>query len=402
MPKRFDTSGIAESSSFCRTPSFPPQQFNPTIMISTGSPNEALLVLDADLNVRAANKAFYRMFRLAPEESVGHKVYELGGRNWDKKLRSMLESVRLGEVQADHFELIHDAQQGGQAVLWLSARMVPAADPSDQTILLAIEDLSAANSPEEMLTVRTEELNALADLAGKVAHELNNLLTVIRMNSDLIEAGLKEANLPAGEALDIRLAVERAEVLTKKLLLTSRRTLPQPTGLDRGVGTVPLPGSPLKESDEEISARESLNAEATGVRELKHGEPTGRETILLVDDEKSLRKLGKRVLSDAGYRVLEASDGAMALRVAAEEVGEIDLVLTDVEMPTLGGRGMVDELHELSPGIRVLFMSGYTDNEILRRGLRSTEAAFLQKPFTAESLCAAVRSVLAMPASRSA
>jgi YesN/AraC family two-component response regulator len=95
--------------------------------------------------------------------------------------------------------------------------------------------------------------------------------------------------------------------------------------------------------------------------------------------------------------VLEASDGAMALRVAAEEVGEIDLVLTDVEMPTLGGRGMVDELHELSPGIRVLFMSGYTDNEILRRGIRTSETEFLQKPFTAEALCAAVRTVLAKP-----
>jgi DNA-binding NtrC family response regulator len=163
------------------------------------------------------------------------------------------------------------------------------------------------------------------------------------------------------------------------------------------VSSVPLPGSPLKESGEEIAARQSSEAKSKRVRSLKHGKPTGKETILLVDDEKSLRKLGKRILSAAGYRVLEASDGAMALRVAAEEVGEIDLVLTDVEMPTLGGRGMVDELHELSPGIRVLFMSGYTDNEILRRGIRTSETEFLQKPFTAEALCAAVRTVLNKP-----
>ena len=129
-------------------------------------------------------------------------------------------------------------------------------------------------------------------------------------------------------------------------------------------------------------------------------ERTGHETILLVDDENALRKLGMRVLIEAGYRVLEASDGAMALRVAAEEVGEIDLVLTDVEMPTLGGRGMVDELHELSPGMRVLFMSGYTDNEILRRGIHASETEFLQKPFTAETLCAAVRTVLSKPATK--
>jgi PAS domain S-box-containing protein len=371
-------------------------------MISTGTSNEALLVLDAELNVRAANKAFYAMFRLAPAECVGHKVYELGGRNWDEKLRAMLETVLEGEPQADHFELVHDEKQGGQAVLWLSARLVPSAQQGEETVLLAIEDLSTAGTPEEQVVIKTQELQSLADLAGSAAHELNNLLTVIRMNADLIESTLKGAKLSVSEAADIRLAAERAEALTKKLLLTSRRTVPQPTGLDRGVGSVPLPGSPLKESDEEIAARESIGSDNQGVRPLKHGEPTGRETILLVDDEKSLRKLGKRVLSAAGYRVLEASDGAMALRVAAEEVGEIDLVLTDVEMPTLGGRGMVDELHELSPGIRVLFMSGYTDNEILRRGLRSSESEFLQKPFTAESLCAAVRSVLAKPSKRSA
>jgi CheY-like chemotaxis protein len=239
-------------------------------------------------------------------------------------------------------------------------------------------------------------------MAGRAAHELNNLLTVIRMNADLIEGTLKEHNLPTGEAADIRLAAERAEALTKKLLVTSRRALPQPTGLDRGFASVPLPGSPLKESSDEIATRQSSEKKAGRVRRLKTGAPTGKETILLVDDEKALRKLGKRVLSAAGYRVLEASDGAMALRIAAEEVGEIDLVLTDVEMPTLGGRGMVDELHELSPGMRVLFMSGYTDNEILRRGIRTSETDFLQKPFTAEALCAAVRAVLSKPSTATA
>jgi PAS domain S-box-containing protein len=366
-------------------------------MTSQDSTPEALLVLDPELNVRAANKAFYAMFRLAPEECIGRKVYEVGGRNWDEKLRPMLETVLRGAPQSDHFELINDGKQGGNAVHWLSARLVPSADSSDATILLAIEDLSTRGSAEENLALRTEELHSFADLAGRAAHELNNLITVIRMNADLIESSLNQAKLPATEAVDIRLAADRAEALTKTLLLTSRRTLPQSTGLDRGVAPVPLPGSPLKESDEEVVARESVEAKAGGVRRLKHGAPTGRETILLVDDEKSLRKLGKRVLTQAGYRVLEASDGAMALRIAAEEVGEIDLVLTDVEMPTLGGRGMVDELHELSPGVRVLFMSGYTDNEILRRGIRTSETEFLQKPFTAEALCAAVRSVLAKP-----
>src|SRR5256714_14710960 len=109
-------------------------------MTSQDSSREALLVLDATLKVRAANKAFYAMFRLAPTECVGHKVYELGGRAWDEKLRGMLESVLSGEPQADHFELIHDEKEGGRGVLWVSARLVPSADPSEQTIVLATAD----------------------------------------------------------------------------------------------------------------------------------------------------------------------------------------------------------------------------------------------------------------------
>ncbi|HEV7388146.1 MAG TPA: response regulator [Gemmatimonadaceae bacterium] len=370
-------------------------------MTSSNTPGgEALLVLDTKLKVLTANKGFYAMFRLAPEECVGQKAYELGGRAWDERLRTMLEAVLKGEPQSDHFELIHDEKAGGRGVLWLSARLVPSASPSDATVLLQIDDLTSGRPVEETLATRTQELHTFADVAGRSAHELNNLLTIIRMNADLIETILAGAGESTVEAVDIRQAAERAETITRKLLVTSRRVLPQATGLDRGASPVPLPGSPLKESAEERAERESIEAQAAKVRSLKHGEHTGRETILLVDDENALRKLGKRVLSAAGYRVLEASDGAMALRIAAEEVGEIDLILTDVEMPTLGGRGMVDELNELVPGMRVLFMSGYTDNEILHRGIRTSETDFLQKPFTAESLCAAVRTVLSKPATR--
>src|SRR5256885_1765428 len=210
-------------------------------MTSQDSAREALLVLDATLKVRAANRAFYTMFRLAPEECVGRKVYELGGRAWDEKLRPMLEAVLGGEPQSDHFELIHDDKEGGHGVLWISARLVPAANPSEATVLLAIEDLTAGRPVEETLAVKTQELNTFADVAGRGAHELNNLLTVIRMNADLLEMVLGDAKLSTQEAVDIRQAAERAETITKKLLLTSRRVLPQPTGLDLGAN-FPLPG----------------------------------------------------------------------------------------------------------------------------------------------------------------
>jgi CheY-like chemotaxis protein len=353
-------------------------------------PHEALLVLDAELNVRAANKSFYALFRLAPEECIGHKVYELGGRAWDPKLRAMLEMVlESGFSESDRFQLFHDKDAPGHGVLWLSARSLPSPSPGTRTILLSIEDITAGRTVEESLATTSQELKTFAQLAGHTAHELNNLLTIVRMNAELLEPDLAKQGLSVQEVKEIVAAAERAESLTKRLLVSSRRALPQPTGLDRVDGAAV--------SEFAVAEAPKHSTASSGGDPLGAG-AIGGETILLVEDQKELRKLQKRILTEAGYRVLEAADGAKALRVAADEVGEIDLVLTDVEMPTLGGRGMVDELNELSPGIRVLFMSGHTDNEILRRGIGTAEMQFLQKPFTAEVLRAAVQKALAKPA----
>lgn len=118
------------------------------------------------------------------------------------------------------------------------------------------------------------------------------------------------------------------------------------------------------------------------------------ETILLVEDEAAVRVLAKKILAQKGYRVFEAADGAIALRVAAAHVGEIDLVLTDVAMPNLGGRGLVEELRELSPSIRVLFMSGYPKEEVFPAKGSGDHIPYLQKPFTGEMLFSEVRAAL--------
>ncbi|HUQ99140.1 MAG TPA: response regulator, partial [Gemmatimonadaceae bacterium] len=122
--------------------------------------------------------------------------------------------------------------------------------------------------------------------------------------------------------------------------------------------------------------------------------PRVTETILLVEDEAAVRSLAKKILRSHGYRVLEASDGAIALRLAAGHVGEIDLVLTDVGMPNLGGRGMVEELRELSPEMRVLFMSGFRKDEVFSDASVAKRTPYLQKPFTGEQLAAQVRAAL--------
>jgi two-component system cell cycle sensor histidine kinase/response regulator CckA len=127
----------------------------------------------------------------------------------------------------------------------------------------------------------------------------------------------------------------------------------------------------------------------------------GAETVLLVEDAASVRHLAARVLRQLGYTVLEASDGVEALRVAGENLGAIDLLLTDVVMPQLGGTALAERLRDMYPRLKVLFISGYTDQTIIHHSLLELGAAFLQKPFTPELLARKVREVLAAEEGRS-
>jgi PAS domain S-box-containing protein len=121
---------------------------------------------------------------------------------------------------------------------------------------------------------------------------------------------------------------------------------------------------------------------------------SGTETILLVEDDSSVRDLVERVLRSRGYHVLAAQHGGDALQLASRTVRGVDLVLTDVVMPSMSGRELVEALQANRPALRVLYMSGYTDDEIIRRGLHDPGISFIQKPFTADNLALQVRKVL--------
>jgi CheY-like chemotaxis protein len=120
----------------------------------------------------------------------------------------------------------------------------------------------------------------------------------------------------------------------------------------------------------------------------------GSETILLVEDEPGVRAIGRELLELEGYKVIEAENGAHALKVAKAFPGEIDLLLSDVIMPELGGRELAEQLSLSRPAIRVLFVSGFTDETISRHGVLEEGVAFLQKPFTLETLSQKVREIL--------
>jgi CheY-like chemotaxis protein len=120
----------------------------------------------------------------------------------------------------------------------------------------------------------------------------------------------------------------------------------------------------------------------------------GTETVLLVEDEVSVRRLAREILKHHGYRVLEAADAREALRIAQQERGPIHLLLTDVIMPLMSGRELVEQLRESRPETRVIYMSGYTDDVLAYRGDLGPDINFLQKPFAPEALAKKVREAL--------
>jgi len=122
--------------------------------------------------------------------------------------------------------------------------------------------------------------------------------------------------------------------------------------------------------------------------------PMGNETVLLVEDESSLRALSRQILVGCGYNVIEAVDGHDALQIAGSHRDTIHLVVTDVVMPRLGGRQLVERLLRLHPETRVLYVSGYTNDAIVRHGIQQDEVHFLQKPFAPPMLAAKIRTVL--------
>jgi CheY-like chemotaxis protein len=123
----------------------------------------------------------------------------------------------------------------------------------------------------------------------------------------------------------------------------------------------------------------------------------GHETILLVEDEQGVRELTARMLNLMGYTVLTATSGAEALALAAAHEGSIDLLLTDVVMPNMGGARLAEELRRRRPETKVVFVSGYTENTISDHGALDAGVEFLAKPFGREALARKLRQALSKP-----
>ena len=228
--------------------------------------------------------------------------------------------------------------------------------------LVAAETLSRDVTDELALAQRARQpptSDALGRLVSGIAHDFNNLLGVILGHTQLLS---RRVGRDDAESLDAILeATERGAALIGQLL------------------DGPRPRSGAVPADEPGLTPRPVH---------------GHETVLVVEGEPILRRLLRNILSEHGYRVLTAGCADEALAVSGGESGVIDLLITDVFMPGVSGRALAELLLARRAGLRVLYISGTTDDELLRQGISRQQVAFVAKPFTEDRLLAEVQSIL--------
>src|SRR5438093_1080275 len=279
-------------------------------------------------------------------------------------------------------------------------------------------DVGKRVSLEDQLR-QSQKLEAIGRLAGGIAHDFNNILTAIMGYSALLQSALDKGDPKQQEVEEIKKAVRRASSLIQQLLAFSRRQVLQLRVMDlnavlkniqqllqRLIGEdteliiLPTPALGHVKADpgqiEQVLMNLALNARDAMP---KGGQvtiqtvnatiepPHGSETILLVEDEEPVRELVRKVLERNGYRILEARHGDEAIKICAQHNGgEISLLVTDVVMPRMSGREVAERVQASHPKMKVLYLSGYTDDAVVRHGVLQSMTAFLQKPFTPDTL----------------
>jgi two-component system cell cycle sensor histidine kinase/response regulator CckA len=488
---------------------------------------------DVDGNVHDANDAYCQMFGYSREDVLAGRM------SWDKMTPPEYAEVdaaavdrlrRTGVTRPWEKEMLR--KDGSRLPLLIGVAML------DETNCIAFAaDLSERKQAEAALRRsedqlrQAQKLEAIGGLAGGVAHDFNNILSVILSYMHLGLEDLSEGDPLRADLLEVKQAALRAAELTRQLLAFSRRQVLQPRvvdlnevlagmtrmlerligedvelavnpggGLDpvkvdpgqieqvvmnlainardampRGgkltietssvvldefyaadhPGTEPGPHVMLAVSDSGSGIEPAILArifdpffttkevgKGTGLglstvlgivqqsggsiwvysepgigttfkvylpvadgpddlrdpeRPVEPADLRGTETVLVVEDDPALRALVRSILRRRGYEVLEAQSGGDALLICEQHQTGIDLLLTDVVMPRMSGRQLAERLLPLRPDMRVIYMSGYTDDAIVHHGVLHSKMAFVQKPITPESLARKVREVLDTP-----
>jgi signal transduction histidine kinase/transcriptional regulator with GAF, ATPase, and Fis domain len=487
-----------------------------------------LAFVDDGLRFVRVNEALAAMNRTPVEDHLGRTLKDVLGAGADVVVPLFEEVLRTGRPVLDQ-EIVAPPRSPQESERILLASYYPVRAPDGRTAWVGciVSDVTEERRASALL-VQAERMQAVARVAGGVAHEVNNMMTVITGFSGFLEGSLPAHDPRLGDVAEIRRAADRAAGITRQLLAYSRQQVLQPTPLDLNalvrrnlpvlarllgdgvrltlredpdLAQVRADASQLEQVlvNLALNARDAMEGQGTltvvtdtavvGEDQRQHspgprmapgryarltvtdtGEgmdavtrdrvfepffttkpsgqgsglglatvygivkqsggfiwvasepgqgtsfriylpeftgtvtelpaaappvsPRGAETILIVEDESAVRRMAARALAGQGYTILEAENGAEALAVLARTAGPVDLVLTDVVMPILNGRELGERLAADRPELRVLFMSGYTDDDVVRRGLLRPGVPFLQKPFMPADLSRKVRAVL--------
>ncbi len=488
-----------------------------------------LAFVDRELRFVRINDALAAMHGVPPAAHLGRTLEEALG-DYAAKVEPFFHRVlSSGEPVLDQeLRMGLPGQPTGERILLVSYYPVHGPEGEVHWVGVVVLDVTERRRADEAL-MQGQRMEAIAKVAGGVAHEVNNMMTVITGFSGFLEGAMATGDPRLADVAEIRKAADRAAGITRQLLAYSRQQLLQPRPLDFNLLVQELSGVLERLLGPEVELRLRLAPDLRSVkadqsqleqvlvnltlnaRDAIHGPgslsivtdnvtldegyalrypgtnipvgtyvrvmvsdtgqgmdaairarlfdpffttkppgqgtglglatvygiikqsggfiwvysepgqgttfkiylpeateevlalgesqapldvPGGVETILLAEDEPSVRRMVCRALRGGGYRVLEAINGAEALQIAQRETDAIHLVVSDLVMPVMGGRELGERLAQVRPGIRVLYISGYTDDDVIRRGLLVPGSPFLQKPFEATVLARKVREVL--------
>lgn len=464
------------------------------------------------------NKALARMFGYEPAEMIGREVWEF----LTPESRQVAEPCIEAREEAS-YELTGIRSSGETFPIEVRARNMPWEGKNLRVV--AVQDITERKRLRQQLS-ETQKMEALGRLAGGVAHDLNNLLTVIIGYSQMLMEDLPEEDPKHAAARDILNAAQRSAALARQLLAFGRRQVLQPRVISVNALIEEMSKLLRRVIGEHIELRLELSPDAGNVRadpiqleqvlmnlafnardampeggllsirtarvvldsrrlegmeaplsgphvllavedtghgmdeatrgrvfepffstkppaegaglglsvvygivrqhggavevesapgrgtvfrvylprveeaapalpqRLAEGRPQGQETLLLVEDEAAVRRMTRRMLESLGYTVLEAPDPGAAQQICRTYRGVIHLLVTDVVMPQMSGRRLAEIVRELRPGMKVLYLSGYSGGEIGRAGVLEEGVNFLPKPFAVDALARKVRDVL--------
>jgi PAS domain S-box-containing protein len=296
-------------------------------------------------------------------------------------------------------------------------------DESLQTFFNALDDLVFVFEPEgRILFTNPAAQNQLGCTPAKLAgmtildvHPLEQRGEVSKLLAGLIADKIKICPIPLQAGDGTRIPVEtkilHGQWRGKKALfgishdITGRKRLEAALRESEEKYKAFIKTTPIRSASQagkgtqfKISPPSVRGAEdSTSKREGQAGLPQDKETILLAEDEPSLRRLIARVLRAQGYTVLEAADGNEALTLAQANGAKIQLLITDVIMPGLSSKMLAEWLKQVNPDVRVLFISGYINNNAVRDAMSKPGAFFLQKPFNPTDLSKKVREAIEAP-----